>query len=180
MWKGGSDTSSDLVETFLPWGNCNSISCNPNKCKELVIKKEGNSTFYPVVRNIPQHATLDLLGLTFQKDYKFFAHIKAKLCKANKWLHVLRVRRKESYSQREIDYLFYSIVFPNITHGLSVYGASDAEIGVLQQFLDRCYKLSFISTQLNIRSLLQKQDKANFKKVKQRDNHPLNRKKSTI
>ena len=86
----------------------------------------------------------------------FLAHIKAKLCKANKCLHVLRVCR---YSQTEIDYLFYSIVLPNITYGLSVYGASVVEINVLQQFLDRCYKLRFISTQLNIRSLLQKQDK---------------------
>ena len=141
---GGSDTSSDLVETFLTFTNCNSMSCNPNKCKELVIKKKGNSTFYPVVRNIPQHATLDLLGLTFQNDCKFFAHIKAKLCKANKCLHVLRVCRKERYSQTEIDYLFYSIVLPNMTYGLPVYGAFIAEINVLQQFLDRCYKLRFI------------------------------------
>ena len=73
----------------------------------------------------------------------------------------------------EIDYLFYSIVLPNITYGLPVYGASDAEINVLQQFSDRCYKLRFISTQLNIRSLLQKQDKAILQKAKQHDNHPL-------
>ena len=123
VWKGGSDTSSDLVEPFLTSANCNSMSCNPNKCKELVIKKKGNSTFYPVVRNIPQHATLDLLGLTFQNDCKF-----SELCKANKCLHVLRVCRNERYSQTEIDYLFYSIVLPNITYGLSVYGASDAAI----------------------------------------------------
>ena len=114
VWKGGSDTSSGLVEKFLTWANCNSMSCNPNKCKELVIKKKGNSTFYPVVRNIPQHATLDLLGLTFQNDCKFSAHIKAKLCKANKCLHVLRVCRKERYSQTEIDYLLHSIVLPNL------------------------------------------------------------------
>ena len=156
LWKGRSDKSSDLVETFLTWANCNFMSCNPNKCKELVKKKKGNSTFYPVVRNTPQHATLDLLGFTFQNDCKFFAHIKPKLSKAKKCLHVLRVCR---YSQTEIDYLFYSIVLPNITYGLSVYGASVVEINVLQQFLDRCYKLRFISTQLNIRSLLQKQDK---------------------
>ena len=101
------------------------------------------------------------------------AHIKAKLCKANKCLHVLRVCRKEHYSQTEIDYLFYSIVFPNITYGLSVYGASIMEINVLQQFLDRHYKLRFISTQLNIRSLPQKQDNAIFQKAKQHDDHPL-------
>ena len=107
VWKGGSDTSSGLVEKFWTWANCNSMSCNPNKRKELVIKKKWNSTSYPVVRNIPQHATLKLLGLTFQNDCKFFAHIKAKLCKANKCLHALRVCRKERYSQTEIDYLFY-------------------------------------------------------------------------
>ena len=83
----------------------------------------------------------------------------------NKCLHMLRVFRKERYSQTEIDYLFYSIVLPNITYGLSVYGASVAEINVLQQFLDRCYELHFTSTQLNIRSLLQKQDKALFQKL---------------
>ena len=77
---------------------------------------------------------------------------------------MLRVCRKEHYSQTEIDYLLYSIVRPNITYGLSVYGASVAKINVLQQFLDRCYKLRFISKQLNIRSLLQKQDKAIFQK----------------
>ena len=121
VWKGGRDTSSDLVEAFLTWANCNSMSCNPNKCKELVIEKKGNSTFYPVVRNVPQHATLDLLGLIFQNDCKFSEHIKAKLCKANKCLHVLRVCRRERYSQTEIDYLFYSIVLLNITYGLSVY-----------------------------------------------------------
>ena len=103
----------------------------------------------------------------------FFTHIKAKLCKGNKCLRVLRVCREERYSQTEIGYLFYSIVLPNITYGPSVYGASVAEINVPQQFLDRCYKLCFISTRLNIRSLLQKRDKVVFKKVKQRDNHPL-------
>ena len=106
----------------------------------------------------------------FRNDCKCFAHIKAKLCKANKCGHVLRVCRKKCYCQTEIDSLFYSIVLPNITYGLSVYGASVAEINVLQQFLDRRYKLRFISTQLNNRSLLQKQDhEAIFKKVKQRD-----------
>ena len=84
---------------------------------------------------------------------------------------MLRVWRKDR-SQTEIDYLFYSIDLPNIIYGLPVYGVSDAEINVLQHFLDSC-KLRFISTQLNIRSLLQKQDKAFLKIVQQRDNLPL-------
>ena len=86
---------------------------------------------------------------------------------------MLRVCSKERCSQTEIGYLFFSIILANITHGLFVYGVSGAEINVLQQFLDRCYKLCFISTQLSIRSLLQKRDKVIFKKAKQRDKHPL-------
>ena len=78
------------------------MSCNPNKCKELVIKKKGNSTFYRAVRNIAQHATRDLLGLTFQNGCKFFAHIKAKLCKANKCLHMLRVCRKSATARQKL------------------------------------------------------------------------------
>ena len=115
VWKGASGTTSDLVETFLTWANCNSMSCNPNKCKELVIKKKGNSTFYPVVCNIPQHATLDFLGLTFQNDCKFFAHIKAKLCKANKCLHVLRVCRKERYNTARQKLIISSKVLFDLT-----------------------------------------------------------------
>ena len=53
------------------------------------------------------------------------------------------------------------------------HGASVAEINVLQQFLGGCHKLRFISTQLNIRSLQQKQDKAIFQKAKQHNNPPL-------
>ena len=108
--KAGRDTSSGSVEEFMTWANCNSIKCNPNKCKELFIKKKGNSTSYTVACNIPQRDTLELLSLTFQNDCKFSVHAKAKLRKANKCLHLLRVRRKERYSQTEIDYRFYSIV----------------------------------------------------------------------
>ena len=71
VWKGARDTSSGLVEKFLPWSNCDSMKCNLNKCEELVSKKKGNSTSYPVVCNTPQHTTLELLSLTFQNDCKF-------------------------------------------------------------------------------------------------------------
>ena len=108
-WKGGRDTSSGSVEEFMTWANCNSIKCNPNKCKELFIKKKGNSTSYAVACNIPQRDTLELLSLTFQNDCKFSVHAKAKLRKASKCLHLLRVCRKERYSQTEIDYRFYNI-----------------------------------------------------------------------
>ena len=168
VWKGGSDTSSGLVARFLTWANCNSMSCDRSKCKELVIKKKGNSTFYPVVRNTPQHSTLDLLGLTFQNDCKFFAYAKAKLTNVYTcWEYV----EKNATARQKLT--ISSIVLLFLIYGLPVYGISNAEINVLQQFLDRCYKLRFISTQLNIRSLLQKQDKAIFEKVKQRDDHPL-------
>ena len=109
-WKGSQRYVKWVREEFMTRANCNSIKCNPNKCKELFIKKKGNSTSYPVACNIPQRDTLELLSLTFQNDCKFSVHAKAKLRKANKCLHLLRVCRKECYSQTEIDCRFCSIV----------------------------------------------------------------------
>jgi hypothetical protein len=61
--------------------------------------------------------------------------------KANKCLHVLRTLRKEQYNKTEIVNLFRSLALPNITYGLSIYGASESDLKVVQRFLDRCYKV---------------------------------------
>ena len=57
-----------------------------------------------------------------------------KLVKANKCLHVLRTLRKEHYFQAEIDHLFISIVLPNFSYALSVFGASESDPTVIQNF----------------------------------------------
>ena len=59
------------------------MSCNPSKCKELVIRKKSNKDTYNPVNCIPQHSELCLLGVTLQSDCKFSSHVKVKLAKAN-------------------------------------------------------------------------------------------------
>ena len=62
----------------------------------------------------------------------------------NRCLHVLRSLRKEQYSQVEIDHLFQSLVLPNFTCCLSVYGASEPDLNIIH-FLDSCHKRRFVS-----------------------------------
>ena len=102
---GNTDTSVTLVNEFLNWSRENCMSCNPSKCKELVIKKKSNKDTYNPVNCISQHNDLCLLGVTLQSDCKFSSHVKVKLIKANKCLHILRTLRKEQYDQNEIDLL---------------------------------------------------------------------------
>ena len=91
----------------------------------------------------------------------------SKLITANKCIHVLRTLRKEKYSQTEIDHLFTVLVLPNFIYGLPVYGASEPDLNIIQNFLDRCHKRRFISY------LLKKQDCKIFKKVTSINNHAL-------
>ena len=122
--------------------------CNPSKCKELIFsKKESSGTrqLYAPINNIPQCDSLVLLRLTFQPNCKFSEHVRLKLTKANKCLHILRTLRKELFSQKEIDHLFKALVLPILTYGLAVYGASDSDLNVIQRFLDRCHKRHFTS-----------------------------------
>ena len=99
--------------------------CNLSKCKELVVRKKNNKTQYEQICNIPQYNSLSLLGVTLQSNCKFSENVRQKLVKANRYLHVLRSLRKEQYSQVETDHLFKSLVLPNFTYCLSVYGASE-------------------------------------------------------
>ena len=93
--------------------------------------------------------------------------------KANKRLFILRSLRKEGYAQAEIDYLFQSVVTLNLTYGLSVYGAVNAQLSTVQCFLDQCHKRRNICKAVNIYDLLDKQDRQIFDKVKHPEKHPL-------
>ena len=66
-------------------------------------------------------------------------------------------------SQEEVDHLFNAIVLPNVSYALSIYGASDSDLSVIQNFLDRCMKRKYTSKNVNIRDLLEKADKTLYK-----------------
>ena len=167
------DPSADLVGQFLTWCKDDKMVCNPSKCKELVVRKKNHNVLYSPINNIPQCNSFVLLGVTLQSDGKFNEHVRTKLVKANKCLHVLRTLRKEHYSQAEIDHLFISIVLPNFSYALSVYGASESDLTVIQNFLGRCHKHRFISFPVFNKNLLNKQDQNILKKLISTDCHPL-------
>lgn len=135
-----------ILELFLNWSRKNNMICNPSKCKELVVRKKNNNKLYGQICNIPQCNSLSLLGVTLQSN----KHVRLKLVKANRCLHVLRSLRKEQYFQLEIDHLFKSLVLPNFTHCLSVYGASEPDLNIIQPFLDHFYKRLFVSFSISI------------------------------
>ena len=165
--------SADLVGHFLTCCKDNKMVCNPCKCKELVVREKNHNVLYSSINNIPQCNSFVLLGVTVQSDGSFNEHVRTKLVKANKCLHALRKLKKEHYSQVEIDHLFISIVLPNFSYALSVYGASESNLSVIQHFLDRCHKRRFISFPVFIKNLLNKQDRKVLKKLISTDCHPL-------
>ena len=132
VWRD-TDCSNELVKQFLEWSKNNSMTCNPSKRKELAFMKKGNAQIFDRVAGIPRFKDLFLLGVTFQSDTRFNIHLKNKL-KRQTSLHVLRTLRREGYNQKEIDYLFNSIVLPNISYGLAVYREAGAELTTIQGF----------------------------------------------
>ena len=106
-----------------------------------------------------------VFGLSRRTNYnKYSSHLRAKVIKANKSLFVLGSLRREGMSQEGVDHLFYAIVLPIFSYALPVYGASDSDLSVIQNFLDRCMKSKFMSKNVNIRDLLEKADKTLYKK----------------
>ena len=132
-----NECRTDLVGQFLIWSHENDMDCNPEKCKELIFRKKGFDQVVSPVYNILQCVDLSVLGMIFQENCKYSKHIKAKLLKANRCLYVIRSLRKEGARQEEVDKLFNSLILPILTYGLSIYGASDSDLTVVQAFLER-------------------------------------------
>ena len=141
------------------------MSCNPSKCKELTIKKRGNRDLYSPIRMIPSCKEVEIFGVTFQCESKLSVHVKNKLIKANKSLHILRTPGKEGYNQSEIGLLFNTIVLPNINYALSVYAASESDLTPVQCFLDRCFKRKYTSKPVSVYDFLERQGRKIFRKV---------------
>ena len=50
----------------------------------------------------------------------------------------------EGSVRKDIKYhLFTSLVSPNFVYGLPVYGASEPDLNIIKNFLDRCHKRPF-------------------------------------
>ena len=100
--------------------------------------------------------------------------VNLQLIEANKCLDVLRTHRKEQYSPADIDHLFTSLILPNFIYGLPVYGASEPNLNVIQNFLDVIRAvLFFYPVFILIKDLLKTQDCKIFKKVTSINNNPL-------
>lgn len=139
------------------WGGPKIIICIAiKKCKELIFQKNEE---IELVYNIPQCKKFVLLGVTFQGNNRFNAHVREKFVKANKCLYVIRTLRAEGYNQNELNYLFSSLICTTVNYGLSVYGCSLPELNTIQRFLDRCYKHRYITEPVNINVMLKKQDR---------------------
>ena len=66
-----------------------------------------------------------------------------------------------------------SLGIPNLTNSPSVYSAVNAELTIVQCFLDRCHKRRYISRAVNIFIVSKNQDRKIFDKVKHQEKHPL-------
>ena len=127
------------------------------------------SQYFPPIVGIPRCTQVIIVGVTFQSNCRFNRHVKNKLIKAKKCVHILRTLCKEGYNQSETNHLFKTLVLSNFL----CLGASGSDLSTVQGFLDRCFKVQFCSKHINVHNLLETQDRNIFKKVSNTVNHPL-------
>ena len=79
--------------------------------------------------------------------------------------------------QEDLDLLFKAIVLSKLTCGLSIYGASNTELNIIEHFLLRWQKTvkkrRYISHELSIYDVLEKPGRKLFSKISKDELHPL-------
>ena len=100
--------------------------------KIMANKKQGRATYKSNTTKVGYMHVNRCEWYETATDYWTLAFtVRNKLMKANKCLFILRSLRKEGYTQAEIDYLFQSLVTLNLSYGLSVYGAVNAQLSTV-------------------------------------------------
>ena len=80
--KDKIDLSHEVVNQFSRWTQDNTMSCNLEKCNELIpCKKVAHDV--DQVNNITHVSSLKVLVVTLQSNHRFNEHIKVKLKEAN-------------------------------------------------------------------------------------------------
>ena len=87
------------------------MKCNASRCNELVFQRKRHSD---EMSNIQECSEFTVSGLNFQQDCGFVKLLKASLVKQIN-VYVIRSVEKEGCGQLEVDYLFKTIVLPNVT-----------------------------------------------------------------
>ena len=93
---------------------------------------------------------------------------KLKLCE-----QTIRCLHKEGDQQSDIDYVFRSIVLPELTLSLPIYASSTPELVTVQNFLLHSFKRRYISDQINIYDVLDDVHSMLFKMISNMPGHPL-------
>ena len=88
------------------------------------------SQYFPPIAGILTCTQVIIVGVTFQSNCRFNRHLKNKMIKANKCVHILRTLRKEGYNQSETNHLFKTLVLPNFLYVLAVYSASESDLSM--------------------------------------------------
>ena len=102
------------------------------------------SQYFPPLAGIPRRTQVIIVGVTFQNNCRFNRHVKNKLIKANKCVHILRTLRR-GYNKSGTNNLFKTLVLPNFLYVLAIYSASESDLSTVQGILDRCFKVQFCS-----------------------------------
>ena len=74
--KAGTDCASDVISQYLSWSSTNYMPCNLSKCKELVLKKKGQTNPSPIGKYRAGRISCATCGVTFQGNGRFTEHIK--------------------------------------------------------------------------------------------------------
>ena len=92
----------------------------------------GNRTWATLVGGkCSNHCATPAPRFMFRENCMYSEHVGAKLFKVNNCLFVLRSSQKEGFGQ-EVYCLFSTLVLPNFTYGMSVYGAVDSDLTIMQ------------------------------------------------
>lgn len=164
---------NEEIDGVRKWATTNELTINDTKCKQIRFSLNKSHTCNCIKSEFKHCSTIDILGIIFQDNCKFSAHVKHLIFKLRAILYQLKDLKLNSLPMKEIDRVFQALIISKIRYGISIYGSDDHAMDKLNNFLNSCHRHHFTSLKFDAYNIRAEEDHRNLTNIIHNTKHPL-------
>jgi len=173
-----SDQAYREIAHIQTWAEVNKLKINISKTKEMIISRSARQSKLiqpPLIPGLERIHSVKLLGVTFSENLSFSEHIDHVLSSVSQRYYLLKQLKISGLDHSCLDTVFHALVLGKITYAIQSFSGFllEAQLNQLQSMLNKAKKWGLVSSNFNLREILEMRDSKLFRSITNNPCHCL-------
>jgi len=129
----------------------------------------------PLIAGVARENLVKLLGVTFNNHLSFADHVRKSHIVARQRLYLLQLLKRQGLNSTCLDAVFKAIVLSTMVYAMPAFSGylTESDVNWLQAVINKAFKLGYLCSVLDLRSLISRADRQLFNKSNTNTQHCL-------